>query len=702
MLQAFADLAIPNLTSQIVDVGIMQSGVETTALDKLTEKTYHTAIVTSDDKTRELIERSYDGQAGSDGYYTLNSYGQGHKEELEKALSYPLILSHSTDDTTIDSLSQLFSDYDQGMKDRQRAIELIDDQKDKFGGNDDAIEQVAINAAKQEYEDVGESLADLQIGFLIRVGALMLLLAGASMMLSIGVGFVASRTGARIGYDLRNQLYKKVVSFSEKEISRFSTASLITRGTNDIQLIQNVSIMLMRMILFAPILSIGGIIMVMVTNAQMGWIIAVAIVAVFVVIGIVFKVALPKFKIMQKLIDKVNRIAREILNGMPVIRAFDRQLYEQNRFDVASMELMRTQLFTNRVMTFMMPTMMLIMNATSVAIVWFGSSFIDQGGLQTGDLIAFITYSMVIIMGFLMLGMVAIMLPRAQVAAERIKEVVNTEPEIMDRTSDADHDVIETLASFGDEHNGVSIVFNDVCFRYEESDEYVLEDVSFEIEPGQTVAVIGATGSGKSTIIKLIERFYDTTSGSIYIDGVAIGDIPLSLLRSLFGYVPQKAFLFNGTIKSNVAYADESMDPERIDLALESAQALEFVRGKEDGIDSEISQGGTNVSGGQRQRLSIARAFATNARAYLFDDCFSALDYKTDAALRAAIKANYGNVTQLIVAQRISTIMDADKIIVLDEGKIVGMGTHDELMRTCDEYQEIACSQLSLEELEGR
>ena len=670
------DLALPTLTSDIVDVGIQQAGIEHVATDRLSGAT-HDAIaerLEGDGQAQALFAASYAAEepaapvsegsaapAPADPIYALTAYGRDHLSELDQTITPAMV-----------------------------AIRFGPDAVQASG--DAVLTQQGIAAARAEYERLGYDLTAMQMGYLLRIGALMLGIAAVGMALNIAVSYIASRTGARIGRDLRNQLFARVVRFSESEIGSFSAASLITRGTNDVQLVQNVSIMLMRMVMYAPIMAVGGIVMVMVTNASMGWVIVAAIVAVFCVIGVVFRLANPKFKVMQKLIDRVNLVARDMMDGLPVIRAFDREAYEEQRFDEASARLMRTQLFTNRIMAFMMPSMMLIMNLTSVAIVYVGGLYIDAGTIQTGDLIAFITYAMVIIMSFLMLGMMAIMLPRANVAAQRVDEVLATRPTIADPPSPR---------KLPDEAlgRGAEIAFHDVSFRYDDSDECVLEHVSFVARPGTTLAIIGPTGAGKSTIVKLMERFYDVTEGSVTVDGVDVRDLAQADLRATFGYAPQAAFLFSGTVRSNVAYSDESMPIERVEEALAIAQARSFVDERPEGLDAPIDQGGANVSGGQRQRLAVARALATQARALLFDDTFSALDYRTDARLRAELERSSSGSTRIVVAQRISTVMHADRIVVLDEGRVAGQGTHDELMASCEAYREIALSQLSAVEL---
>lgn len=664
MVQAVCELALPTFTSQIVDVGIQQSGIKDVACKELTEQTYESVKNQLSGESRETFEASYDLTENEHASYVLNDYGKAHIDALNALMAAPIAKSHGIDVNTAD---------------------------------DSLVQQQGIVAAKAEYESLGYNLSDMQISYLLKTGGLMLLLTALGTCVAILIGLIASRAGSRISAELRAALFEKVVGFSDAEIQSFSAASLITRGTNDIQQIQNVIIMFLRMVLFSPIMAIGGIIMIAQTNVSMSWIVAVAVVAVAAIVVIMFKAAMPKFKLVQKLIDKVNLVAREMLGGAFVIRAFNREDFEQKRFDDANEDLMRTQLFTNRVMTFMMPSMMLIMNLVSVAIVWVGAGLVGGGSIQTGDIIAFINYAIVIIMSFLIIGMMSIMLPRADVAAMRVNEVLNTESSVKDPASGKCKD--KALNEAEAHNGGAKISFNNVDFRYGNSSEYVLKDVSFCAESGQTTAIIGSTGAGKTTLLKLIMRFFDVSSGSITIDGIDIRDVTQKVLREKMGYVPQASFLFNGTIHSNVAYSNEDMDESSIEKAIEIAQAKDFVDSQTEGLDHPITQGGTNVSGGQRQRLSIARAIASDARVLLFDDSFSALDYKTDADLRAALSSEMSDKTVIIVAQRIATVLSADKIIVLDEGRVVGQGTHLELISSCPEYLEIARSQLSEEEL---
>ena len=659
--QAFCDLMLPNYTAEIVDVGIQQAGVDHASTTELSAQTYNSiAAQLGSGDAAELFAASYDPTDA--GTYKLNSYGSAHRAKLDEAVALPLATQFMGADAEVD---------------------------------EDLVGQQAIAAARAEYAGLGYDMNAMQMESLLFTALKMMGFVLLSVCISTLVGLVAARTGASIGRELRSKLFAKVMSFSDAEVQRFSAASLITRGTNDVQQIQMMSIMFLRMVLYAPILAIGGIVMIAQMDFSMGWIIGAAIGAIVVVVGILMVVVIPKFKIMQKLVDRVNLVSRERLTGVQVVRAFGQQQHEEERFDEASTDLMRTQLFTNRAMTLLMPSMMMIMNLVSVAIVWIGAGQIDAGTIQTGDLIAFITYSMVIIMGFLMLSMLAIIAPRADVSAARIDEVLEAEVSIKDPASAQQAPGAEPPARQG----GAKIEFDHVSFRYEDGNEYVLRDVTFKAEPGTTCAIIGSTGSGKSTILKLVERFYDVSEGAVRVDGVDVRDMPLRELRTQFGYVPQRAFLFTGTIESNVGYGEDEMDEARILEAVDIAQATEFVESNEEGLQAEVTQGGTNVSGGQRQRLAIARAIAVNARALLFDDSFSALDYKTDAALRRALAERLPGKTQVIVAQRIATVMRADKIIVLDEGRVVGEGTHAELLATCDHYREIAYSQLSPEEL---
>ena len=695
-VQAACDLALPNYTSDIVDTGIQQQGVQDVAAEQLTERTHDLVAMMLPESDEQMFADAY--AQNQDGTYTLTESGKRDRAALDNAMALPMTVTCYADQIAELDLDQVKAAYDQGMIGKADIQTMLDRARESMGDMADTlIAQQGLAAARAEYEQLDYDLDAMQMDYLVATGAKMLGLAALGMVIAVMVGFLASRTAAKVGRSLRERLFNQVVGFSDAEIQSFSAASLITRGTNDVQLVQMVTVMLLRMVLYAPILAIGGIIMIARTDLSMGWIIIAAVVAIAVVMGVLMKVAMPKFKIMQKLIDRVNLVSRELLTGLPVIRAFGREQHEEARFDEANTRLMKTQLFTNRVMTFMMPLMMLIMNLVSVGIIWFGGHAIDAGNLQTGDLIAFITYSMVIIMGFLMIGMLSIMLPRADVAAQRIDEVLECKPSIVDPEPGKAKDAL--LGADG--LPGARIAFENVSFRYSDGAECVLEDVSFTCEPGKTTAIIGSTGSGKSTVLKLAERFHDVTSGRITVDGVDVRDVSQHALREQLGYVPQAAFLFSGTIASNVGYGVDEADEDRIRAAADVAQASDFIAERPEGLATPISQGGTNVSGGQRQRLAIARALATDARAYLFDDSFSALDYKTDAALRHELSARLGGKTVVIVAQRISTVLNADQIVVLDDGRVVGRGTHEQLMESCQEYREIAMSQLSEEELKG-
>lgn len=695
-VQAACDLALPNYTSDIVDTGIQQQGVQDVAAEQLTERTHDLVAMMLPESDEQMFADAY--AQNEDGTYLLTESGKRDRAALDDAMALPMTVTCYADQIAELDLDQVKAAYDQGMVGKDDIQAMLDRARGSMGDMADTLmAQQGLAAARAEYEQLGYDLDAMQMDYLVATGAKMLGLAALGMVIAVMVGFLASRTAAKVGRSLRERLFNQVVGFSDAEIQSFSAASLITRGTSDVQLVQMVTVMLLRMVLYAPILAIGGIIMIARTDLSMGWIIIAAVAAIAVIMGVLMKVAMPKFKIMQKLIDRVNLVSRELLTGLPVIRAFGREQHEEVRFDDANTRLMKTQLFTNRVMTFMMPLMMLIMNLVSVGIIWFGGHAIDAGNLQTGDLIAFITYSMVIIMGFLMIGMLSIMLPRADVAAQRIDEVLECKPSIADPELGNAKDAL--LGANG--LPGARIAFENVSFRYSDGAECVLEDVSFTCEPGKTTAIIGSTGSGKSTVLKLAERFHDVTSGRITVDGVDVRDVSQHALRAQLGYVPQAAFLFSGTIASNVGYGVDDADEDRIREAVDVAQAGEFIAERPEGLATPISQGGTNVSGGQRQRLAIARALATDARAYLFDDSFSALDYKTDAALRHELSSRLGGKTVVIVAQRISTVLNADQIVVLDDGRVVGAGTHEQLMESCQAYREIAMSQLSEEELKG-
>ena len=657
ILQAYCDLSLPSYTSDIVDVGIEQGGIENAVPEIMRAETLEGICFLSDEDA--LIRENY--RLNEDGNYELQAEEPETIEKLDEAMRGAIVALYQQGENT-EELSDIMAS------------------------------QMAVMFVRAEYEALGVDLNAIQTRYLLTTGGKMLLMTVLMMTASIAVGFLAARVSAGIGMRLRGRVFRKVVSFSHAELDRFSTASLITRSTNDIQQIQMVAVMLLRMVCYAPILGVGGIIKVIHTRTGMGWIIIVAVIFILGLVGTLMKIAMPKFKLMQTLVDKMNLVSREILTGVPVIRAFSREKHEEERFDKANHELMATQIFTNRVMTFMMPVMMLIMNAIAVAIVWFGSKGIDMGNLQIGDMMAFITYSMQIVMSFLMLTMISVMLPRAGVATERIEEILHTEPTVLDKEQVRD----EELSGKG------IVAFENVNFRYPGAEEDALSDISFVAEPGKTTAVIGSTGCGKSTMLHLIPRFYDVTGGRITIDGIDIRELSQKKLRSLMGFVPQKGVLFSGTIASNIKFAgEERISDEMMKEAAEIAQAQEFIESKKEAFESPVAQGGTNVSGGQKQRLSIARAIAGRPKIFLFDDSFSALDYKTDAVLRKALHEKLSDATVVIVAQRISTILHADQIIVLDDGRIAGIGKHEKLLQTCEAYQEIAKSQLSETELKG-
>ena len=590
------------------------------------------------------------------------------------------------------SLSDVQGAIEAGRITREQLLDMKDQALEQMGEvSDSTMLQIAVLYMEEEYNAMGVDLGTIRNHYLYTTGGKMLGLTALGLAAAMIIGLIASRVGAGVGRKLRDQVFGRVLKFSSIEMNQFSTASLITRCTNDIQQVQMVCVMILRMMLFAPICAIGGILKVYRTQTGLGWIIVVAVCVIFAVIGTLMRVSMPKFKMMQSLVDRLNLISREILTGIMPIRAFSREKREEERFAGANTDLMRTQLFTNRVMNFMMPTMMLTMNAVTVAIVWFGSKGIEAGSLQVGDMMAFISYTMMIVMSFMMMTMISIFLPRAGVAADRIDEILHTEPVINDCPKP-----VENKTDWKGE-----IRFDDVTFCYPGADHPALEHISFTAQPGKTTAIIGSTGSGKSTLLNLIPRFFDVTEGQVQLDGVDIRDIRQETLRKQLGYVPQKGILFSGTIASNVKFADSDISDEQMKLAAEIAQATEFIDSKMDRYNSRIAQGGTNVSGGQKQRLSIARAIAAKPKVFLFDDSFSALDYKTDAALRRALHANIREATVIIVAQRISTILHADQIIVLDEGKMVGIGTHEQLLAECETYREIAESQLSESELKG-
>lgn len=690
VVQAYCDLSLPQYMSDIVDIGIQQGGIEHVAPDEMREETLENLCVFMSDQDEKTLRDAY--EKNDDGNYELTLKKKAEIEELDDILGMPMLVMSSMEEQNGMDAATIRAMVESGQMTKEQILESEEAMEDQLGDmSDTIISQKALLVVQEEYEALGWDMGDYQNSYMLRTGGKMIGMSVVMMAAAILAGMLAAYTSAGVGRDLRDKVFKKVVSFSNSEIEQFSTASLITRSTNDIQQIQMVEVMLLRIVIYAPIIGIGGVIKVASTRTGMGWIIGVAVGAIILVVGILMSVTLPKFKKMQTLVDRLNLVSREILTGVSVIRAFSREKFEEKRFEGANKDLMKTQLFTTRVMSMMMPVMMMIMNCVTVGIVWFGSKGVDLGNLQVGDMMAFITYTMQIVMAFLMITMVSIMLPRAGVAAGRIDEVLNTKAEILDPEKPQD----DSKAQWKGE-----IAFEDVSFRYPGADENAIQDISFTAEPGKTTAIIGSTGCGKSTLLNLIPRFYDVTDGKITVDGVDIREITQHKLRDLIGYVPQKGVLFSGTIASNIGFAGE-IPQEKIQEAAQIAQAEEFISEKEEGYDSPIAQGGTNVSGGQKQRLSIARAIAKSPKVFLFDDSFSALDYKTDVVLRKALNEKISDATVIIVAQRISTILHADQIIVLDEGKIVGKGTHEELIKTCEAYQEIAKSQLSEKELKG-
>ena len=711
VLQAYCDLSLPGYTSDIVNVGIQQGGIDTAIPEQISVEDMDRLFLFVSEKDQKTVLDAYERDTDtyeSDAYVLKDGILKNEKrtDKIGAILSKPMMLvtvfssdSEETKEMTDamfaslpkEMLSEDMTVFDVlGMMPEEQRAQMVTQIGEKVDEMPETmLEQAATIYLKEAYKNLGMDTDKIQTGYMLRTGGKMLALAAGGMIVSMIVGFLASKVGASTGRDLRGKVFRKVVEFSNGEFDKFSTASLITRSTNDIQQIQMLTVMILRMVLYAPIMGIGGVFKVFHTNVSMSWIIGLAVVLIAMVVMVLFVVAMPKFKILQNLVDRLNLVTREILTGLPVIRAFSTEKHEEERFDQANKDLTKTNLFVNRAMTFMMPTMMLIMNAISILIVWVGANGINDGQMQVGDMMAFIQYTMQIIMAFLMICMISIMLPRAAVSATRVDEVLTSTTLINDPKQ----------PKHLKEGKGM-VEFDHVSFRYPGAEEDVLHDISFTAKPGETTAIIGSTGSGKSTMVNLIPRFYDVTEGKITIDGEDIRNVTQHELRDQLGYVPQKGVLFSGTIASNILYGNPDGSEETMMEAAKVAQAAEFIEEKPKCYDSRISQGGGNVSGGQKQRLSIARAIAKDPKIFIFDDSFSALDYKTDVTLRKALKEHTVNSTVIIVAQRISTILHADQIIVLDEGKVAGIGTHKELLKNCDVYYQIAASQLSEKELE--
>lgn len=696
-LQAYCDLSLPNYTSNIINVGIQQNGIEDSVPEKIRKTSMDSLKLFMEEDDAKTVDGFYEEEG--ENLVLKDKISKEDREELNDIFGKPMVIvSTLTSDSEESKAALAKMGIPEGTDPlaalSQMPAEALAAMKDQVGEKIDKMQesiitQAGVSYVRAEYESIGEDVDAIQMDYMKSTGIRMVLMALVTMMAAVCVVFLSSRVAASMGHDLRGLVYNKVIGFSSREYHKFSTASLITRCTNDIQQIQQVMAMMFRIVLYAPILGIGGVIRVLQRDSSMTWILGVAIVLIMAFMAMLFRIAMPKFTALQTMVDKLNLVTREILTGIPVIRAFSREKHEEERFEDANITLTKTNLFVNRCMTFMMPVMMLIMNGITVLIVWNGSHAVDEGTMQVGNMMAFMQYAMQIIMAFLMITMMSIMIPRAGVSAKRINEVMETEVSIQD----------------GENHTEPSadrkgeVVFDHVGFAYPGADEETISDISFTAKKGETVAFIGSTGSGKSTLVNLIPRFFDVTRGKILVDGVDIREMDLKSLRDKIGYVPQKGVLFSGTIDSNIRYGNDDASPEEVERAAKIAQAWEFIQEKEDGLEDPIAQGGTNVSGGQKQRLSIARAIAKNPEIYIFDDSFSALDYKTDVVLRRALKKETKDATTLIVAQRISTILHADRILVLDEGRVVGQGTHKELLKSCDVYRQIAMSQLSEEEL---
>ena len=725
-IQAAVDLELPNYTSKIVNNGIQSSGIENVAPDFISKEDFETILFFSNNDDEILSKYTLASSDNLDKYqqrlidtylnennnleevYVIKDLKQEEIDKLSEIMLKPIIVSQmlETEEMSSNIKQQILTNVADSQKELFENMELIDILKkmpeeqteqlvqkasEQVEQMQDTIkEQTAIAFVKSIYSNANVNIDKIQMNYIFISGLKMLGLALISMVSAVTIMLLSSRVAAKLARTLREKIFNKVLKFSNKEIREFSTASLITRTTNDVQQIQQLMSMLFRVVVYAPIVGIGGILKVLrQSDNSMAWIIGLAVISIFIIVGTLFALTMPKFKKLQDLIDKLNKVSREILTGLPVIRAFNTERKEEQRFDGVNIDLTKANIFVNRAMSIMMPMLMLVMNCISVLIIWVGGHNVNDGVMQVGDMLAFIQYTMQIVMSFLMISLISIMLPRASVSANRIMEIIETEPSIKDK---------ETIKKLDKNKKGL-VEFRNVSFRYPDADTEILEDITFTAEPGKTTAIIGSTGSGKSTVVNLIPRFYDVTGGDLLVDGVNVKDLAQKDLRNIIGFVPQKGILFSGTIESNIKYSNEKMSDKKMIEAAEIAQATEFIEGKKEKYKSEIAQGGNNVSGGQKQRLSIARAIAKDPEIFIFDDSFSALDFKTDSALREALATRTKNKTCIIVAQRISTILNADQIIVLDDGKIVDKGTHEELMKNNETYREIALSQLSEEEL---